>query len=58
MKGTGVNRYRASLAIGPAGVSIGRNTFQHKTPEKMVAALCKMVHEGATVEQAIATLSG
>jgi predicted phospho-2-dehydro-3-deoxyheptonate aldolase len=46
-----------ALKAGCAGVSIGRNAFQHKTPEKMVAALCKMVHEGASVEQAIVTLN-
>jgi predicted phospho-2-dehydro-3-deoxyheptonate aldolase len=46
-----------ALKAGCTGVSIGRNAFQHKTPEKMVAALCKMVHEGASVEQAIATLN-
>jgi len=41
-----------ALQAGAAGLSIGRNAFQHKNPEKMVAALCKMVHEGASVEQA------
>ena len=46
-----------ALKAGAAGLSIGRNAFQHKTPEKMVAALCKMVHEGASVEQAIAVLN-
>jgi len=41
-----------ALKAGAAGLSIGRNAFQHKNPEKIVAALCKMVHENATVEQA------
>ncbi len=45
-----------ALKAGAAGVSIGRNAFQHKTPEKMVAALCRMVHEGVSVEEAIAIL--
>jgi class I fructose-bisphosphate aldolase len=45
-----------ALKADAAGVSIGRNAFQHKTPEKMVAALCKMVHEGASVEKAVAIL--
>jgi len=45
-----------ALKAGATGVSIGRNAFQHKKPEKMVAALCKMVHENATVEEALATL--
>jgi predicted phospho-2-dehydro-3-deoxyheptonate aldolase len=45
-----------ALKAGAAGVSIGRNAFQHQTPEKMVAALCKMVHEGVSVEDAIKML--
>jgi predicted phospho-2-dehydro-3-deoxyheptonate aldolase len=47
-----------ALKAGAAGLSIGRNAFQHKTPDKMVRALSKMVHEGASVKQAIATLKG
>ncbi len=42
-----------ALKAGGAGLSIGRNAFQHKKPEKIVATLCKMVHEAATVEQAM-----
>ena len=45
-----------ALKAGAAGVSIGRNAFQHARPEKMVEALCKMVHEGASVEQAVGVL--
>jgi len=45
-----------ALKAGAAGLSIGRNAFQHKTPEKMVAALCKMVHEGANIKQAVKIL--
>ena len=45
-----------ALEAGSAGLSIGRNAFQHKTPEKMVAALCKMVHKGASIKVAIKTL--
>jgi predicted phospho-2-dehydro-3-deoxyheptonate aldolase len=45
-----------ALAAGAAGLSIGRNAFQHKNPEKMVATLCKMVHEGANVEKALSIL--
>jgi len=45
-----------ALAAGAAGVSIGRNAFQHKTPDKMVQALSKMVHKNASVEEAIAEL--
>ena len=45
-----------ALKAGAKGVSIGRNAFQHKKPEKMVAAMCEMVHNGATVKQALAML--
>jgi len=41
-----------ALQAGAAGVSIGRNAFQHKTPDKMVQALSQMVHHGAGVEEA------
>jgi len=42
-----------ALAAGAAGLSIGRNAFQHDKPDKMVRALSKMVHEGASVQAAI-----
>jgi len=45
-----------ALAAGAAGLSIGRNAFQHATPDKMIRALSKMVHEGADVQAAIRTL--
>jgi len=46
-----------ALKAGAAGVSIGRNAFQHEKPDKIVEALCKMVHEGASIEQATAVLT-
>jgi len=45
-----------ALKAGAAGVSIGRNAFQHEKPDKMIEALSKMVHEGASVQEAIETL--
>jgi DhnA family fructose-bisphosphate aldolase class Ia len=45
-----------ALKAGAAGLSIGRNAFQHRKPEKMIQALCKMVHEGASVKDAIEML--
>ena len=50
------NMVQGALEAGAAGVSIGRNAFQHKNPTKMVQALSKMVHGAATVEEAIETL--
>jgi len=52
------NMVQGALEAGAAGVSIGRNAFQHKNPTKMVQALSKMVHGAATVEEAIETLKG
>ncbi|MHC4911425.1 MAG: 2-amino-3,7-dideoxy-D-threo-hept-6-ulosonate synthase [Planctomycetota bacterium] len=46
-----------ALKAGATGVSIGRNAFQHKKPDKMVEALCKMVREGAGVEEAAKVLT-
>jgi len=45
-----------ALKAGAAGVSIGRNAFQHKKPDKIVQALSKMVHKGASVEDAVKIL--
>jgi len=42
-----------ALKAGAAGLSIGRNAFQHEKPDKMIQALSKMVHQNATVENAI-----
>ena len=50
------NMVDGALQAGAAGVSIGRNAFQHEDPTKMVQALSKMVHHNASVEEAIQTL--
>jgi fructose-bisphosphate aldolase/2-amino-3,7-dideoxy-D-threo-hept-6-ulosonate synthase len=42
-----------SVEAGGAGLSIGRNVFQHKNPTLMVKALVSIVHDGASVEQAL-----
>ncbi len=47
---------QGALKAGSAGLSIGRNAFQHEKPDKMVEALSKMVHEGASIENAIKTI--
>jgi len=41
------------MDAGGAGVSIGRNVFQHKDPAKMVQAISKVVHHGCTVEESL-----
>jgi len=45
-----------SMNAGCAGLSIGRNVFQHKNPTLMVKALVAIVHENASVEQALKLL--
>jgi fructose-bisphosphate aldolase/2-amino-3,7-dideoxy-D-threo-hept-6-ulosonate synthase len=45
-----------SVTAGGAGVSIGRNVFQHEDPTKMVKALSCLVHGGATVNEALKVL--
>ncbi|MGQ9693786.1 MAG: 2-amino-3,7-dideoxy-D-threo-hept-6-ulosonate synthase [Thermodesulfobacteriota bacterium] len=44
---------RGSLLAGGAGVSIGRNAFQHRDPEKIVRAISKLVHHDLTVEDGL-----
>jgi len=45
-----------ALQAGAEGISIGRNAFQHKNPTRMVQALSKIVHNGASVDEAIGIL--
>ncbi|TFG49523.1 MAG: fructose-bisphosphate aldolase [Candidatus Brocadiia bacterium] len=45
-----------ALAAGSAGISIGRNAFQHPNPDRIIEVLCKMVHKGISAEQAIETM--
>ncbi len=45
-----------SLKAGGAGVSIGRNVFQHEDPAKMVKAFSAIVHRGASVSEAVKIL--
>jgi len=45
-----------SVQAGGAGLSVGRNIFQAARPERLVAALKAVVHQGATVEEAARVL--
>ena len=45
-----------SVAAGGAGVSVGRNLWQAADPTAMTRAIARLVHEKATVEDALATL--
>ena len=48
----------ASLRAGGAGVSIGRNVFQHRRPMRMVAAIGAVVHEKKSAAAALRMLKG
>jgi len=48
---------KGAINAGGAGVSIGRNVFQHDNPKKMVKAISSIVHDNASVDDAIAILA-
>ena len=48
---------KGAVAGGGAGVSIGRNAFQHRDPEKIVRVITKLVHNGFTVEDGLEEMS-
>lgn len=45
-----------SIRAGGAGLSVGRNIFQHQSPARIVAALHKVVHEDWDVDAAMTLL--
>ena len=45
-----------SINNGAAGLSIGRNVFQHENPEMMTKALVAIVHDGTDVKNAMEIL--
>lgn len=47
---------KGSIDAGGSGVSIGRNVFQHKNPKRMVQAICAIVNEESSVEDALKIL--
>jgi class I fructose-bisphosphate aldolase len=47
---------RGSIDAGGAGVSIGRNVFQHENPTRMVRAISAIVHDDSSVEDALKIL--
>ena len=42
-----------SLEAGGAGLSVGRNVFQHENPTRLVEALNMIVHDDESVEAAL-----
>ena len=48
---------KGAMDAGGSGTSIGRNVFQHSDPTKMVEALCMIVHENASVDEALTIIN-
>jgi fructose-bisphosphate aldolase/2-amino-3,7-dideoxy-D-threo-hept-6-ulosonate synthase len=46
-----------AIACGASGVSVGRNVWTYPDPTAMTRAICRLVHEEASVEQALKELS-
>lgn len=49
---------RAAVDAGAAGVAMGRNVFQSDNPTAMTRAVVAVVHDDASVEDALAILAG
>jgi class I fructose-bisphosphate aldolase len=47
---------RGSVDAGGAGASIGRNAFQHHRPDKIVRAISRIVHDDASLDEALEVL--
>ena len=45
-----------SVQAGGAGLSVGRNIFQHESPQQLTQALCAIVHDNKTVDEALIIL--
>lgn len=46
-----------AMSAGAAGLSIGRNVFQHHAPAAMIRAMSRIVHEGGGVNEALTVLA-
>lgn len=53
-----LERTVAVLAQGASGIVYGRNVVQHENPAGITAALMAVLHENATVDQALAMVGG
>lgn len=51
-----VEMVKGAMEAGAAGVSIGRNFFQHKAPEKIVQTVSRIVHQGYAYEEKVKKL--
>jgi class I fructose-bisphosphate aldolase len=48
---------KGSIDAGGAGVSIGRNVFQHRDPRKMIEAMAAIIHDGKDLDAALKLLN-
>lgn len=46
-----------AMKAGAAGISMGRNAFQHENPTRLVRAACAIVHGGVPAEEALKMLA-
>jgi len=49
---------RHSLDAGGRGLSVGRNIFQDKNPHKLLQAVNRLVHDDASIDEAMAVIDG
>ena len=47
-----------AMEAGGAGLSMGRNAFQHENPVLLVSAACAIVHQGRSADEAMKILKG
>ncbi|WP_122089425.1 2-amino-3,7-dideoxy-D-threo-hept-6-ulosonate synthase [Halalkalicoccus subterraneus] len=48
-----LEKVRGAVDAGGAGISMGRSIFQHDDPEAITRAVSTIIHEGASVDEAI-----
>jgi predicted phospho-2-dehydro-3-deoxyheptonate aldolase len=53
-----LNMIEGAMKAGAAGLSMGRNIFQHENPELFVRVVCEMVHRGVSAKEAFKMLGG
>jgi DhnA family fructose-bisphosphate aldolase class Ia len=46
-----------AISAGARGVAIGRNVFQHESPELIVRRICGVVHKGLHAREALEIVS-
>ncbi len=47
---------KGAIVAGGAGISIGRNVFQHENPKKIITAMSAIIHDSSSVDEALELL--